>query len=419
MATVKLVINKNTIKINGTTPVYLQYSYSSEKRTLIHTNIFISPADWNFDKTEVRRSAENYTFLNDTLKTYKYQIEFIVREAKSKGIYPTTDFVRMEFDRFLKTGKKITSDGKTFYDFYETFCIESKERIQKDSLKSYHALTKNLQAYEKYSKTPITFQIISQDFYESFVGFLRNDLILKDGQIGMAENTIGKQIKTLKTFLNYAFKKKWTETFDISFLKVLTEDIDAIFLDEDELTQIYEYKFLNESALEVVRDWLIVGCYTGLRFSDFSRLKQHNFKANYIQSYQKKLKGSSVIIPYHPRVRAIVEKYKYCLPKINYNDFNAQLKELGKRISIDSPISIVHKKKMVVDETIYKKYELMSTHICRRSFCTNLYIEGVPPQTIMMISGHKTERAFRKYIRIDNLMAAMEVQKVWIKAKNQ
>ena len=86
------------------------------------------------------------------------------------------------------------------------------------------------------------------------------------------------EIKNLKTFLNYSFSKKWIQRFETDFLKVITEEVDKIFLDEIELTKAYEYDFKNNSELELARDWLIIGCYTGLRFSDFSRLKKHNFK---------------------------------------------------------------------------------------------------------------------------------------------
>ena len=45
------------------------------------------------------------------------------------------------------------------------------------------------------------------------------------------------------------------------------------------------------------------------------------------------------------------------------------------------------------------KYELMSSHTGRRSFCTNFYNEGVAIAAIMSISGHQTEKEFRKYIK--------------------
>jgi integrase len=47
----------------------------------------------------------------------------------------------------------------------------------------------------------------------------------------------------------------------------------------------------------------------------------------------------------------------------------------------------------------YKKWELLSTHTARRSFATNLYLAGLSSITIMAITGHKTEKAFMKYIK--------------------
>ncbi len=48
----------------------------------------------------------------------------------------------------------------------------------------------------------------------------------------------------------------------------------------------------------------------------------------------------------------------------------------------------------------YKKYELLTVHTARRSFATNAYLEDVPILSIMKITGHKTEKAFLKYIKI-------------------
>ena len=46
-----------------------------------------------------------------------------------------------------------------------------------------------------------------------------------------------------------------------------------------------------------------------------------------------------------------------------------------------------------IDKT-YKKFELVASHTCRRSFCTNEYLKGTPTLFIMKISGHRTERNF-------------------------
>jgi integrase len=46
------------------------------------------------------------------------------------------------------------------------------------------------------------------------------------------------------------------------------------------------------------------------------------------------------------------------------------------------------------------KYDLITSHTGRRSFCTNMYKRGLPTLMIMSISGHKTEKSFLKYIKV-------------------
>ena len=53
-----------------------------------------------------------------------------------------------------------------------------------------------------------------------------------------------------------------------------------------------------------------------------------------------------------------------------------------------------------------EKYKKVSSHTARRSFATNAVLAGIDMHLIMKITGHKTESEFRKYVRIDDLMAA-------------
>lgn len=49
------------------------------------------------------------------------------------------------------------------------------------------------------------------------------------------------------------------------------------------------------------------------------------------------------------------------------------------------------------EKCIFPKYELMASHICRRSFATNFY-GIIPTTTLIQITGHSSERMFLKYI---------------------
>ena len=64
-------------------------------------------------------------------------------------------------------------------------------------------------------------------------------------------------------------------------------------------------------------------------------------------------------------------------------------------------------------EKTFEKWELVSSHTCRRSFCTNQFLKGVPSLLIRKISGHKTEKAFLEYIKVDEELAAKEMMKYW------
>lgn len=101
-----------------------------------------------------------------------------------------------------------------------------------------------------------------------------------------------------------------------------------------------------------------------------------------------------------------MKKYNYDLPKIPSYKFNERVKELGERARLNQKIEVVRKKGNNRIKDIYKKWEMISSHTCRRSFCTNMYLSGFPAQELMKISGHKSPAAFMRYIKVDNQQAA-------------
>jgi integrase len=59
------------------------------------------------------------------------------------------------------------------------------------------------------------------------------------------------------------------------------------------------------------------------------------------------------------------------------------------------------------------KYEWITSHTCRRSFCTNEFLAGTPVESIMKISGHKSVKDFYKYIRITPEEAGQKIKELW------
>jgi len=127
--------------------------------------------------------------------------------------------------------------------------------------------------------------------------------------------------------------------------------------------------------------------------------------------------GGKVWIPLHPMVEYIINKYDGLLPDVPSNQkFNDYIKEVGELTEINEPFKKSITKGGVKQTTVYKKWELVSTHTARRSFATNAYNVGVPSLTIMAITGHKTETSFLKYIKVTPKEHALKLKDFWQKS---
>lgn len=192
------------------------------------------------------------------------------------------------------------------------------------------------------------------------------------------------------------------------------EDTDNIYLNESEIQLLMDLTDFKNKGEEVVRDLFVLGCYTGLRFSNYSKLNLDYLNDGLLSTFQIKTK-KKVTIPIHQNVKEIINKYNGVLPICPTNqEFNRTLKDLGQRIpELNVPFSkqITRGRKITVEETM--KWEKLMTHTARRSFCTNMYLMGVPVLTIMAISGHKTEKSFRAYIKATGEEHAQIMQKFW------
>ncbi|WKS95891.1 tyrosine-type recombinase/integrase [Riemerella columbina] len=182
------------------------------------------------------------------------------------------------------------------------------------------------------------------------------------------------------------------------------EQTDYIYLTTKEIDQIFNYDFGDNPRLDNARDLLIIGLNTGLRVSDFMRLDLSHIKDDTIRIQAKKM-GKIAEIPINEQIAHTLEKRGGNLPKaISDQKFNKYIKEIGQIIGFDEPTKGA--KMEIIDDKgttrkvsgFYPKYELMTSHICRRSFATNLYGQ-IPTPVIMAITGHTTEAMFLNYIK--------------------
>jgi integrase len=131
--------------------------------------------------------------------------------------------------------------------------------------------------------------------------------------------------------------------------------------------------------------------------------------------YKKQNKSEHwVVIPLRDEALDILKKrFKDNPDSLTNAEFNRHIKTIGKLAGIRDLIKFSHKKHGKDVTETKPKYEWITSHTCRRSFCTNEFLAGTPVELIMKISGHKSVKDFYKYIRITPEEAGQKIKELW------
>lgn len=418
MASFKYIIRKNKSAVNkdGTTIIFLRYTHRG--KTAYFTTKKRIPVDaWNHQMQQVKRSYKGFSTLNIYLSKFRQKQEDIVNKAMFEGLDPTVDYVRTKYDSNTE-GKQEKQESKkvlSYDEFVEAFIEESKRIKKKGTIRGYEDFIRLLNIYKKSRRLrKLDWENFTMDFYYDFMDFYIEER-------GANNNTFGKMVKTLKTFLNAATQQGYNTNLEFrdKRFKVYQEEVTHIYLNEEDIQTILNLDLSDNIKRQTIRDLFVIGCYTGLRFSDFKQINEKNISDNRLKIKTQKT-GKYVVIPFHPIVKKIIDDYNGVIPKSYCNAvINKELKEIGKLCGFFEDVIQVRTHGIKRKETIYKKWQLISTHCARRSFATNLFKQGFPAINIMKITGHKSEKTFMRYIKITEDEVASMLEDHWNESNKQ
>jgi len=382
-------------KSTDNTLVYLFYNFN-QKRLKYSTQEKILPKYWNEESQRARetKSFPEYAEFNSRLKNIQTSVNNVYRRLLNNGQLITPELLKSELNIELDRDKR--AEKLTLFQFIEKYIKESASLKKIATIKTYTTTFNHVKEYATKRKFTLDFENIDMQFHSDYANYLMNDL-------NLSTNTIGKNLKTFKVFLNEATERGINTNLDFKKKKFryISEKTEKIYLTKDEIKLIYDQDLSKKLSYDRVRDLFIIGCYTGLRFSDYGQIKQENiFDGNKLKIRTIKT-DEVVVIPLHPIVKDIFKKYEGVLPKvISAQKINEYLKEIAKDAKLEEIIetSITKGGKRITSYSA--KSQLVSTHTARRSFATNAYLAGVPSIQIMKITGHRTESMFMRYIKI-------------------
>jgi len=418
MASTSFVLKEPNSKIK--TPIYLLFRFNS-KRIKISTKEMIEPEYWSSKKQRVLLTTEVFNFqeINNNLNRIQdTSLDIYDRFFSEFNREPKTEELKVLFTNKLFSEEdlvKKSDQQKTFFDFFENLIKVRKEnnKVSKQRIYIYNNTLQLLRNYQKDTKNLIAFERFDEQFSINFRAYL-------EGEKNYSANTIQKNFKVIRAVLNNAVAKNYNVNKEYKLRDFMPEGQETfeIALSIEEVEALHKFDFSKNKRLEKTRDLFVVGCYTGLRFSDFSRLGKEHLQGSFLSIVQEKTKKKNplpVIIPILDPVREIFEKYNYNLPSgISNQKMNLYLKEMAEETKLFDDIVTYHKVKGGEKIKIsHPRFNEVVTHSARRTYCTMSYKIGVPTQSIMKISGHRTEKSFIKYLKVSNDEHAERTLKIW------
>ena len=424
MATINFRIKSKS----NPSPIYIRFRDKKIFDIETKTGLLINPIFWDIPKQRIRNVIDvpNRNEINEKIAKLPIHIIDAYNQAYLSGEIITKIWLDKVISTFFNrpelTNSGAIDETKIYFSTYaqdwidnkaKTFKVSANKYMDDTTKNHYQQVLNNFKDFEGRNKVKLV--DLSNDLLDKFSIYLSDDK-------GYAEKTTKRKIGRIKFFCqraeseNLAINKNYKERI---FVKEEETEYKQPYLNEEEIKNIFKFDFSHDEVMDNVRDNFVIGLWSGLRISDFlTRLDVSNIEDGFIKIKTMKTK-TFVTIPIHSQVAAILKKRNGNLPsKISEQKFNDKIKIIAQLCDIDEEmiggvVKVDEKtkiKRKVIDT--YKKHELVTSHICRRSFATNLFGK-VPNKTLLDVCGWANEEMLFKYNKQTKMESALVLKKHW------
>jgi len=271
-----------------------------------------------------------------------------------------------------------------------------------NTLKAYRRARNAIQSHESKHGKPVHTMEVNAEFHRKFIDTMEAS--------GYKPSYASKIMDCAKAALRWAEGQGYPvhrDVLDGKLSKIQPERWRRATISTEELKHLMAMDLKGRH--EKTRDLLVIGCWTALRVSDIMKLGNVKVymddEGEFIQVESTKVAGTYIEVPLHEHVQQIRQRWNGWPPAISDQRFNEYAKELCKMAGMTEPMrgevaKMVKRNGKMTKRNVagtYEKWELISSHTCRRSFATNFY-GIIPTGDIMHVTGHSSERQLMDYI---------------------
>lgn len=332
---------------SGMAPVALECRQGI-KKIYLSSKVMLEPSQWGNGRITNHENANKLTVY---LVKWKNQIEEIELNALLKGKHLSLSQLKIA----VKSG---VHESANLRDFTMSV-IENSDR-KKSTKRGYEYLMNE----------------IEEDYGRMTLDDVTYDWVLKwkrrMGERNLSDNTIKGRMKLMRCICSEAVKRNILDEDPFKYITIGNMTPKAVWLDMKEIKKIERVKLKGREA--VVRDLFLLGCFSGLRWSDLSSLEEAEIKDGLLRKMMKKT-NHEVTIPiktlFWGRGMEIIERYSSNIKRLSHVCCNAtankMIKEIARKAGVNKPVSF---------------------HWARKSCSSNLQLLGMSVGDVSTILGH-------------------------------
>lgn len=400
-------LRKDKKNKSGLVPIRLVVT-NNGKRIRVGVPVKVKEKDWN----EINELIDNpNTSQNKLYREYSKSNKILIdTKEKLEDIFSFFQFNEIPFtkEKFLtKFLGKESQISLGFHEAYKEYIRVSKTIRAKGTITKYKSVRNFLKDFEKYTGFKLRLDNIDFRFEDEFRDYCFNVKFTLN-------NYYAKIVKTLKAFMNWAYKRGYHQSLKFKEIKSKEDDIEVIYLTIEELKKLYYYPFENKS-LSRARDFFCFLCLTGQRHSDIYNLKAANLQEDVLRFTSIKVKKVDHIVYLNDMAKNLVEKYRdtvyFPIPRIHSNKLNERIQKCCEKVGFTEEIVLTRfSGSQRIDET-FRKCDIITSHVGRKTFVTNGIILGIPIPYLQAMTGHTDYKSFKKYAGKDINKLKKEMQK--------
>ena len=249
-----------------------------------------------------------------------------------------------------------------------------------------------LKHFRVFSGENLTFAQLTPTFFEKFKAYLLKQVSPNSAQVYFAR---------IKTTLHQAVRDGILTLNPASSVTIRGEAILPVYLTLVELRKLSRAPCPNE---QVKRAFLFAS-FTGMRYSDVSRLTWDQINGGDIKFKQRKT-GEEEVIPLTEQAKHILKKQRKAKPSSNL------VREQPEGVVFYLPSQPVMDRQIKRWGANAGLKKSLSFHKARHSYGMLARRQGIPLQTIRGLLGHKSTQMTERYARLDEFEMQKAVKKI-------